>query len=180
MNDKNRPAMVESPKINLPPPELSTVNYEAQDEKDNSEYQVLWSKTMDKGKYRSSSSYTDVNVLLLCWAEGCDDLAVNEEVSELKRTFENRFNYHVEIKYLDERAGRSCQVQVNTKVQAFIGDHDHPTALLIVYYAGHGRPGSYFGSLTLHGLVERSYNTTWLLIVPGKHQKTINGNRPTC
>ena len=150
MNDNGRPLPAERPKINLPQ-ELTTVDYEDPDEKDASEYQVLWSKTMEKGPYRTSSSYKNVNVLLLRWAEGCDDLEVEGEVSKLKSTFENFFNYHAEIKHLDAKSGRSYQVQVNTIVQAFIGAYDHPDALLIVYYAGHGKPGNYYGSLALHG-----------------------------
>lgn len=157
MDDNSRPSLAETPQINLPP-EHSTIDYEAQDEKDNSEYQVLWSETMDKRKYKSSSSYTNVVVLLLCWAEGCDDLSVSEEVSNLKQTFETRFNYDAEIKKLDASLERRYQVQVNTIVQAFIGAHDHPNTLLIVYYAGHGKPGSFYGSLELHGSVKYRYN----------------------
>ena len=154
MVDNDRSSLTNSsPTINLPP-EPSTVNYEAQDEKDDSEYQVLWSKTMDKGKYKSSSTYTNVKVLLLCWADGSDDIAVKGEVSKLKSTFETRFNYDAQISYLDTTIDRKLQVQVNTIVAAFIGAHDAPTTLLIVYYAGHGKPGSYYGSLVLHGSVE--------------------------
>lgn len=40
---------------------------------------------------------------------------------------------------------------VNTIVAAFTGAHHGPTTLLIVYYAGHGKPGSYYGSLVLQG-----------------------------
>ena len=149
MEDNTRPLLAERPKINLPS-ELSTVDYDDPDEKDNSEYQVLWSTTMEQGTYKTSSSYKNVYVLLLRWAQGCDDLEVEGEVSRLKSTFETCFNYHAEIKNLDTKSGRSYQVQVNTIVQAFIGAYDHPNALLIVYYAGHGKPGNYFGSLALH------------------------------
>ena len=178
MNDNSRLPLTEGPKINEPPV-LSTVDYEDADEKDNSEYQVTWSNTMEKGTYKSSSSYENAYVLLLRWADGCDDLIVNEEVSKLKSTFETFFSYHAEIRYLSAKIGRSYQVQVNTIVQAFIGAHDHPNALLIVYYAGHGKPGSFHGSLALHGLVERSYHTTHSLISQGKHQRTINARRTT-
>ncbi|KAF6226904.1 hypothetical protein HO133_008345 [Letharia lupina] len=91
MDDNTRSPLTKSPTINIPP-EPSTVNYEAQDKKDDSEYQT----------------------------------------------------------YIE----RKPQVQVNTIVAAFIGAHDGPTTLLIVYYAGHGKPGSYYGSLVLHGLFE--------------------------
>ena len=178
MNENSMPPLVESPKINEPPV-LSTVDYEDADEKDNSEYQVTWSNTMEKGTYKSSSSYKNAYVLLIRWAEGCDDLIVDEEVSKLKSTFETHFHYHAEIQYLNAKSGRSYQVQVNTIVQAFIGAHDHPNALLIVYYAGHGKPGNFHGELALHGYVKRSYDTRHLLIVLGKHQRTINARRTT-
>lgn len=186
MDDKAMSPLTSSPTINLPP-ERSTVNYEAQDEKDDSEYQVLWSKTMDKGNYKNSSTYTNVEVLLLCWSESNDDLAVKEELSKLKSTFENRFNYHAQISYLDPTMEQKLQVQVQTIVAAFIGLHDKPTTLLIVYYAGHGKPGSYYGSLELHGSVEPGCHAA-LLIVPGKLRKMINrsaqicsyGTRPRC
>ena len=159
MNNDSRPLLAKSPKIRMTP-ELPTMNYEAQDEKENSEYQVLWSNTMDKGKYKSSSTYTNANVLLLCWSESSDDLRVKEEVIKLKNTFETRLNYDAEIAYLEATASRKPQVQVNTIVQRFIDAHDSPTALLIVYYAGHGKPGNYFGSLVLHGLVGYGYNAS--------------------
>lgn len=172
MDNNTTSPLTSGPTINLPP-ESSTVNDEAQDEKDDSEYQVLWSKVMDKGNYKSSSTYTNVEVLLLCWAEGSDDMAVKDEVSRLKSTFETCLNYHAQISYLDATVERKLQVQVNTIVQAFIGAHDKPTTLLIVYYAGHGKPGSYYGSLVLHGLVESSYRIAWVLIVPAKLLRTI-------
>ncbi len=150
MGDEILPPLTKSPTINLPP-EPSTVNYEAQDEKIKSEYQVLWSNTMDEGKYKSSSTYTSVNVLFLCWAENSDDLEVKGEVSRLRDTLEKRFNYNTQTSYLDRSMRQNVQVQVNTIVATFIGAHDDPTTLFIVYYAGHGRPGSYYGSLELHG-----------------------------
>ncbi len=140
----------QSPTIKLPL-EFSTVNYEAQDEKIKSEYQVLWSNTMDEGKYKSSSTYRSVNVLFLCWAEISDDLEIKEEVSKLRDTFEKRFNYRTQTSYLDRKLRQKVQVQVNSIVASFIGLHDDPTTLLIVYYAGHGSPGSYYGSPVLHG-----------------------------
>lgn len=177
MDENNKSPLTESPTINEP----SNANFEIQDEKDDySEYQVLWSKTMDKGQYKSSSTYTNVEVLLLCWAESSDDLAVKEEVSKLKSTFETSFNYNTQISYLDAKIERKLQVQVNTIVAAFIGAHDGPTTLLIVYYAGHGKPGSYYGSLVLHGLVDHQILTSWLLTTPGKLRKMIERRASTC
>lgn len=154
MDDTNRSPLTK-PTINLPPGH-STVNYEAQAAQDDSEYQVLWVNTMEESNYQSSSKYTSVEVLLLCWAERNDDLTVTEEVSRLKATFEECFNYHAQIKYLDASTQQKLQVQVNRIVANFVGDFDGPNTLLIVYYAGHGKPGNYFGSLECFGSVQQS------------------------
>lgn len=111
---------------------------------------------MDHGNYKSSSKYTNVEVLLLCWAEKSDDLIITREVSKLKKTFEDHFNYGAQVGYLDASAKQTLQVQVNGIVANFVKDYDGPNTLLIVYYAGHGKPGNYFGSLNLFGSVERS------------------------
>ena len=131
----------------------STVDYESQDAKDNSEYQVCWSKVTDKGPYKNPSTYKKVEVLLLCWADNSDDMATKDEVNRLKTVFSQRFNYHTRTEYLDTETEQRLQVQVNAKVAAFVLAHDGPHTLLIVYYAGHGRPGSYYGELEMHGYV---------------------------
>lgn len=153
MDDNARSPLTSSPTINLPL-EPSTVNYEAPDEKLDSEYQVLWSNLMDEGQYKNSSKYINVEVLLLCWAANCDDLTITEEVSRLKKTFEELFNYRAQIGYLDTSTKQTLQVQVNKIVANFVGAFDGPNTLLIVYYAGHGKPGSYYGSLEFFGSVE--------------------------
>ena len=155
MDDSTRSPPTTSPTLNLPQ-EPSTVDYEAQDAKDDSEYQVLWSNTMDEGNYKSSSKYTNVEVLLLCWAEKSDDLTITEEVSRLKMTFEETFNYHAQIGKLDASSKQTLQVQVNRIVADFVGDSDGPNTLLIVYYAGHGKPGDFYGSLEFFGSVNHS------------------------
>ena len=174
MVDNTRSPLAKGPVINLPP-EPSTVDYKAQDTKDDSEYQVLWSKKMDEGKkYNRSSTYTNVAVLLLCWEETCDDLAVKEEVSKLRNTLEGRFCFHTQNSYLDTKNEKRLQVQVNSLVASFICAHDGPNTLLIVYYAGHGRPGDRYGHLILHGLVRQSYCAGKLLNTPGKPRPMIN------
>ena len=135
-------------------PDYSIIDYELNYEREESERQVLWSKTMEKGDYKDSLAYKKVEVLLLCWAATCDDLITNDEVDKLKSVFEEQFKYHAQIAYLDADATLKLQVQVNAKVAAFVGAYDGPNTLLIVYYAGHGRPGSFYGSLELFGLVK--------------------------
>ena len=140
------------PTITLPQ-DPSTVDYESHDEKQDSDLQLLWSRVMDGGKYKTHSTYTKVEVLLLCWEHNCNDLATKEEVDRLKDTFENLFNYHAEIHYLDTTIEQRLQVRLNAIVAKFVGDHDGPNTLLIVYYAGHGKPGGEFGDLELFGSV---------------------------
>lgn len=111
---------------------------------------------MEEGKFKGSSKYTNVEVLLLCWAENSDDLIVTVEVNRLKRTFEDLFNYHTQIGYLDASIKQTLQVQVNKIVNDFVYACDGPDTLLIVYYGGHGKPGNYYGSLECFGSVDSS------------------------
>lgn len=64
----------------LDPPAASLIHYDEDSERVDSEYQVLWSEVMERGKYRSSSSYKHVAVLLISWAQACNDLSTKEEV----------------------------------------------------------------------------------------------------
>ena len=158
------------PAISLPQ-DSSTVDYESEDEKEDSDLQLRWSRVMDEGEYETSSSHTKVEVLLLCWKHSCSDMATKEEIDDLKATFEDRFNYHAEIRYLD--VTKRLQVHVNAIVATFVAQHDSPNTLLIVYYAGHGRPGPEYGSLELFGSVGHGSRFVLSLIVAGKlHQMT--------
>lgn len=135
-------------------PDVSTVNYESQDEKEDSELQLLWSRIMDEGNYDNSSTYTKVEVLLLCWAESCNDMTTKEEVNQLKTTFEEKLYYNTRVEYLDTTMEGRLQVRVNAIVAGFVDAHDGPNTLLMVYYAGHGRPGGDYGDLELMGSVQ--------------------------
>ena len=154
----SKPSKTGSPSIRLHDrDDPSIVHYDSADEKDASKHQVLWSNLMNKGNYLVSSDYHNVEVLLLCWDEKCVDLATQEEVDQLKAVWEVSFGYHATIaKLLPKRLeprGRKIQVQVNCKVAEFVNDYDGPNNLLIVYYAGHGKPGPLFGDLELFGFV---------------------------
>lgn len=122
-----------------------------EDEFQDAEYQVLWNITMDQGKYNHPSAYDKVVVLLLCWAESADDLKTTEEVNALKKVFEKRFKYHTTTEYLDNNKRPNLQVQLNSRVAAFVDANDGPNTLLIVYYAGHGKPGKMPGDLEFFG-----------------------------
>ena len=141
MDENTRFPLTKGLAINLQP-EPFTVDDKAQNTKDDSEYRVLRSKKMDEGKrYNRSSTYTNAAVLLLSWDEACDDLAVKEEVAKLQNTLRGRFYFHTQISNLDTKNEKRLQVQVNLIVANFIATYDGPNTLLIVYYAGHGRPG---------------------------------------
>ena len=101
---------------------------------------------MDKGNYSRKSLYTHVAVFLLYWEDG--DLDVYDEVNGLVDIFENHFNYSVEHGPLK---GPYAKIQINALVSNFVYRHDGPGKLIIVYYAGHGRPGESHGSLELFG-----------------------------
>ena len=142
----------------------STVDYDTPDEKDASEHQVLWSNLMNKGKYLDSSGYHHVEVLLLCWDQECVDMATQEEVDKLKIVFEEKFGYHATIAKLKLRPGGPLiQVQVNFEVAQFVRNHDGQNNLLIVYYAGHGKPGRDYGKLELFGFVPGLVHSLQLL-----------------
>ena len=159
------------------PLDSSIANNESQDEKEDFDLQLLWSRVMDEGDYTNSSTYTKVEVLLLCWAESCDDLTTKKEVEDLKATFETDFNYHATIEYLDIMFEQRLQIRVNAKVAAFVDDHDGPNTLLIVYYAGHGRPGQKYGHLELFGFVKSEDSIARSLTSAGKpHQTMTNKN----
>ena len=64
----------------LDPPDALLIHYNEDFERVDSEFQVLWSELMEKGEYRSSSSYKHVAVLLISWAQACNDLSTEEEV----------------------------------------------------------------------------------------------------
>ena len=106
---------------------------------------------MDKGNYNHPSKYNKVAVLLLCWEQSCNDLKTTDEVNALKSVFEERFRYHTTVEILDNNRTPKLQVRLNKKVAAFVDKHDGPNTLLIVYYAGHGKPGKDHGELEIFG-----------------------------
>ena len=129
----------------------STVDYQSADVQEASHYQVLWDNIMENGGHQRYKAYTAVSVLLLCWADGCDELGVKEEVDALEKTFRERFNFEVHIEYLDTEIEGRLQVRLNAKVADFVCKNDGLKTLLIIYYAGLARWGENHGSLELFG-----------------------------
>ena len=124
----------------------------------DSQYQVRWSEIMDKGNYQDPITYTNIVALLFCWEDHCNDMETKDEVDRLRAVLEDDFNYKTQTEYLDSRPG--LQLRVNAKVAVFVEANDGPNTLLIVYYAGHGRPGSYPGSLILTGSVGTNHTNS--------------------
>lgn len=151
----------------------SIVDYELDEQKIDSDLRVMWSKVMDQGPYKNPSTYRKVEVLILHWADNSNDLATNEEVKSLQSVLEKPFNFHVQVESLDNHIEKKLQVRINSIVAQFVEKHDGPNTLLIVYYAGHGRPGSYYGHLELFGSVEYHLSISRLLIEVGKPRQTI-------
>ena len=134
----------------------SIVNYENPDERDNSKLQVIFSNGIAEGNYKNPSTYKKVKALLLCWEEKSDDLMAKAEVERLEAVFKNRFHFEAQIETIDNNVEQRLQVRVNRILAEFVDINDGPDNLLIVYYSGHGKPGSSFGDLELIGLVRNT------------------------
>ena len=146
MEDSTKSPLAMQPVINLPL-DTSTIKYESQDEKDDSELQLLWHRVMDEGVHKTSTIYTKVEVLMLSWEESRGDFSSREELDRLRSIFEKKFKYHTKVQYLDTSIQQRLQARVNLIVAEFVHRHDGPNTLLIVYYAGHARPGDHYGDL---------------------------------
>ena len=135
---------------NASPEEQSAVAYDSAEEEEASRHQVLWTNIMDEGKYQNPSLYDKVEVLLLCWKD--PDMDTTSEVDDLRTVFVDDFGYHATTEFLDANSEKKLQVQVNYRVAKFVEEYGCcSNTLLIVYYAGHGGPGEFFGDLVLHG-----------------------------
>ena len=140
-----------SPSMAVPVKDAPIVPYEDDNEKLNSTMQLAWSEVMQEGHYTSSTEYRHVHVLMLSWETRHDDLKVQEEIDALKTVFEQTFNYHVTHERLIKRDNKKTQTQVNSIVAGWVDKYDGPKTLLLVYFAGHGRPGKRQGDLQITG-----------------------------
>ena len=126
----------------------------------NEKLGLMWNEIMDKGRYSTSASYTNIQVLMLSHdaAEGNDDLNVKQEMGDLERVFKDTYNFgvtrHVIKKY--NKMHKRSQAQVNAIVAHWAYKHDGPSTLLIVYFAGHGVPSD-SGELELVGRQELTH-----------------------
>lgn len=127
------------------------VQYTRKEERDASELQITFNSVIDQGNYRRKSLYTHVAVLVLYWEDG--DLDVHDEVNELVDIFKKHFNYSVKEGRLK---GPYAKTYINALVANFVHENNGQGNLMIIYYAGHGRPGDYHGSLELFGSAKHS------------------------
>ena len=131
--------------------DASIIKYEDANEKLNSTMQLAWSDVMDNDYYTSSTNYEHVEVLMLSWEKEEDDLAVQSEMDGLKEVLENTYNYHVTQQNLTRREKKRAQTQINAIVATWVDQYDAPKTLLLLYFAGHGKPGGQLGELTISG-----------------------------
>ena len=117
----------------------------------DSKGRVLWSSLMDKGPYKNPTTYVGAHVLMLYWADDSGDFSPKQEIDRLQSVLEEKFHYLTEIKTLDSKTPQKLQVQVNKFIADFVWDHDGPNTLLMVYYAGHGKQGDFYGAMELIG-----------------------------
>ena len=147
------------------------VEYSRPLEIEASELQRVWTKTRHNGPNKRSSSYKKISVLTLSWRPDIDDLGsqLQDEVNRLSDTFRNEFNYPVTNYQIGPNRPQSA---VNYKVAKFVHKNSGPGHLLVIYYAGHGRPGEAHGELYMIRYVELQ-GEVLILIRPwvGNHLK---------
>ena len=134
----------------------SIVDFRSSDVIWDSEYENLWDRVIDNREQNRShrvSAYTKVEALLLSWDQSCSDIATKTEVETLKAVFETQFGYHTTVGHLNAHVENKLQAQLKLKIALFVESYDGPDTLLLIYYAGHGRPGGENGDLYLYGLV---------------------------
>jgi hypothetical protein len=82
------------------------------------------------------SRYSNVYVLLICWADEDPKLPVSFELDELANVFSLNYGFHTETWKIP---GDDCHNELSRKILEFIGvGGDSRRDLKIVYYAGHG------------------------------------------
>lgn len=62
------------------------------------------------------------------------------QVSDLRRLLEDTFHYMVKRVLLKNDPQHNPRQQLKHHIDDFIWNEDDPNSLLLVYYAGHGRP----------------------------------------
>ena len=156
----NTAASIRSPIVEDEPMEDYAVPFGDDLEDWNEKLGLMWNQIMDQGRYSTSASYTNVQVLMLSHdaAEGNDDLNVKQEMSDLERVFKDTYNFGVTRRVIkkNNKMHKRSQAQVNAIVANWAYKHDGTSTLLIVYFAGHGVPSD-SGELELVGRQELTH-----------------------
>ena len=123
------------------PQVVQKINYTDENVKFDSELQVAWQEKMSSGPFKVQK-YGKVAVLLLSWDPTHDDLkGVQDEVEDLKQTFERKFGYEVTSMRIPSVEPGDVQLDLVTELSPWLRANKSPDNLLIIYYAGHGRAG---------------------------------------
>ncbi|KAF7520123.1 hypothetical protein G7054_g12877 [Neopestalotiopsis clavispora] len=130
--------------------EFLNEDYQDADETQASRIKIRRDNEMSMLRYKHKA-YETASVLLLSWHRDFEDLETDEEVTNLERLFQEKYRYTTTRAELKPDSQNSAQLQLNKHLSDFVYDHDGPNALLIIYYAGHGRPGQIPGGLHLAG-----------------------------
>ncbi|OTA63161.1 hypothetical protein K449DRAFT_443657 [Hypoxylon sp. EC38] len=84
-------------------------------------------------------TYSDVHVLMFSWAEN-DIPNLRREITRLESIFRDGYGYNTRQVTIPVS---KADFRVRKVVDSFIEENDKPDNLLIVYYAGHARLGTY-------------------------------------
>ena len=138
-----------TPQESSPQAQTDGIVYSTPLEARSSELQRVWTKTTAAGPCKGSSFYTKISVLTISWDPHFDDLGdgVQDEIKRLEAVFKDTFNFSVTNVILS--VSDDPQVCLNDEVGTFVRRSHGPDHLLIVYYAGHGRPGTSHGELVV-------------------------------
>ncbi|KAK8007742.1 hypothetical protein PG989_001732 [Apiospora arundinis] len=130
-----------------------TKDYQDEHATHDSKLKALWD--IEMGDLKSQYiPYTKVSVLLLSWHKDIDDLKTDEEVTDLENLFKDKFMFETTRQILTKDS-KSAQAQVNHYLAKFVYENDSSNTMLIIYYAGHGRPGNRRGNLRLAASTSR-------------------------
>ncbi|KAI4595699.1 Phosphatidylinositol-4-phosphate 5-kinase [Pestalotiopsis sp. 9143b] len=132
------------------PVEPPSRDYQDEDETQDSRLKTAWDGVMG-GLKTKHNAHEKVSALLLSWHPDVDDLKTDQEVRDLEEVFKSTFKYETTRATLTNGAKKSAQIQVHRHLSQFVYDNDDGNTLLIIYYAGHGRPGKDPGGLHLTG-----------------------------
>ncbi|KAH9219763.1 hypothetical protein DL95DRAFT_457032 [Leptodontidium sp. 2 PMI_412] len=119
-----------------PPP--SALEGHAKAVSEDAKLQYIWRDTMKDYGF-AGKPHRRVSVLMISWHGKLDDLETMGEVNALEDVWRNDFNYEVVKKELVE--GKRPGIQLIKHLADFVFEYEGDSALLIVYYAGHGIPG---------------------------------------